>query len=116
MIQENLFYHGTHAIFDTFDLDFAVEGGFFFSGDKGHAAKFGPRVLAVRFPLGNLHVIEGMQVPENHEMTDIERIVYEAKKLEKDGVLITGFRDYGKAQDTVIIFDPSHIVIEHECN
>lgn len=106
-----MFYHGTEQQFGRFDLDYAVEGGFFFTNDFTHASRFGSTVLCADLAVANPFHVDGASIPEDHEMEDIEALVGHAKSEGCDAVYIKGFRDAGRTQDTVIVFDPANISI-----
>lgn len=113
-------YHGTMYDFAVFDLDRSVEGGFFFSVSPQHASKFAseilgrnditPNVMPVYVSIKNPMIVDGTQLPTEHELEDIESLIRSAKKKGHDGVLIKDFRDRNATpQDTYVVFRPEQI-------
>ena len=106
-------YHGSNSVFDTFSLDYSVEGAIFLTSSKVRAKRFGKVLYTVEVTYGDMFVIDGKKIPEEHSVEDIERVIASAESRKCDLVLIKGFRDYGVVGDTYIALDPKRIKIKH---
>ena len=100
-------YHGTHAVFDEFSLEFSAEGAIFLTDNKAHAQKFGPIILGVQVTLSKVLEVDGDLIPVEHELEDMEALIYEARDKGTDAVLIKGFRDAGIVSNTYLVLDPA---------
>lgn len=100
-------YHGTHAQFDEFSLEYSAEGAVFLTDNKAHAQKFGPVVLGVQLTVNRVLEVNGKTIPADHSLEDIEDVVQQGKEEGVDAVLIKGFRDAGMVSDTYLVLDPA---------
>lgn len=106
-------YHGTNADFDNFSLDFAPEGGIFFTDEKTHAMAYGRNIKTADLALRSPYVVAGAEIPESHDQQDIIAVVQEAKRAGHDSVVITNMRDHGSISNTFIVFSGDQITL-HE--
>lgn len=102
-------YHGTEADFSDFSLDYSPEGALFFTDNERIAKSFGSKVKVARIVFENPLIVHGSQLPEEHEIDDMEALVRKARSGGHDGVVIKGFNDYGKVSNAAIVFDERRI-------
>ena len=102
-------YHGTNANFSDFSLDYSPEGALFFTDNERIAKSFGSKVKVASIEFGNPLVVQGSNLPEEHEIDDMEALVRKARSGGHDGVVIKDFNDYGKVSNAVIVFDERRI-------
>lgn len=102
-------FHGTNKYFKKFSLEYAAEGGIFFSENINYAHTFGKNLLQVFCVIKNPLYKQGETIPKEHSLEDIEQIIHEAKSNKKDGIFISNFNDYGNVSNVWIAFDGSQI-------
>ena len=121
-----IYYHGTDAIFDTFNSNIKLKTpfahddhglGFFFSNNKSFVKQFGNNIMPVYLKIENPEIMDydmyikalspgGMFNGSDYPTYDGESLRKYLIKDGKDGVIATGFNNN---TDLIVCFEPNQI-------